>query len=190
MRLLIKLLPLVLLFGMVVLPAEPAQAASGCTIRDDKHWKDKSVPVATLDPTDLLFRRTNLRWVTHMYYRWCKNGLRPDTVQYISMMFCGRKLTSQAVPYVRGIRYGMKGMDAFGMRMKRSNGWLPWQLLAGRYWYAKCDYYDFGNGPIMLRKHKPFYYIFSRVDIFGQGDRIIHGVNAVYVPGYSYDPRL
>lgn len=182
----VLLLPVI----MLVLIASPAQAASGCTIRFDKRIKDKDVVVASLDPTDAIVRRTSVRWSTRMYYRWCKNGVRPDTVQFLSMHFCGRKLSARGVPYVRGIRFGMRAVDAYGLQMKRSAGWLPWQLLAGKYWYAKCDYYNFGDGPVMRRSAKPFYYVFSRVDVFGQADRTIHGANSLYVPGYSYDERL
>lgn len=180
------LLPAILLVAV----ASPADAASGCTIRYNKQVKDKDVVVASLDPTDAIVRRTTVRWTTRMYYRWCKNGAAPDTVQFISMMFCGRKLSSKGVPFVRGVKFGMRALDAFGLQMKRSNGWLPWQLLAGKYWYAKCKYYDFGDGPVMRRSAKPFYYVFSRADVFGQADRTIHGAHSLYVLNYGNDDRL
>lgn len=183
-------LVMALVVCLIVIPAAVANAATGCTVRYDRQLKDKAVHSATLDPTDSVIRRTNVRWSTRMYYRWCKNGTRPDTVQFLSMMFCGRKLDSGAAFYVTGIKFGMSAFDGFGIRMSRQNGWLKWNLVAGPYWYAKCKYYDFGDGPIMRRAAKPIYNLASRAVISFQRDLTIHGVGSTYQLGYAYDERL
>ena len=191
MNLLIKSLAAVLLLVcMVVLPAQPADAATGCTIRYNKHVKDKAVVSASLDPFDSLVWRTNVRWSTRMYYRWCRNGARPDTVQFLALMFCGRKLDSGAAVYATGVKFATMGFDAFGNRMLRNNGWLKWRLIAGPYWYNKCKYYDFSNSQIMRRSAKPAYTVNSRVTISFQSDMTIHGINSVFGLKYTYDDRL
>lgn len=188
--LLVFALPAIFLF-LIASPAMAASSASSnkCYIKYDKWEIDRTTVVATADPFDTVTRQARMRHSPRAVYRWCTRGYDPDTVQFLAIAWCSRKLDNREVPYVRGVLFNPSFFNNAGFVANPPEDMMKWAMFAGDYWDQKCRYVDFKNSSVVLRSSHPYWKITARVDIQLARDQKLYFADRHYL-GYFADDTL